>query len=123
MMDHFIPPASSPNAQSLLDSTLFSPLDTSLTSQPVASSSVTGSTAAATARQNNSAAAAAAAAAASASGHNTATPVISLFKLKNFLYQPKFKPPFVQSTGDDKTGDWWIILLSLSFSHGYLNRM
>lgn len=27
----------------------------------------------------------------------TTTPVISLFKLKHFLYQPKFKPPFGQN--------------------------
>ena len=31
-------------------------------------------------------------------GGTTATPVISLFKLRNFLYQPKLKPPFGPSS-------------------------
>ena len=37
------------------------------------------------------------------SGSSTVTPVISLFKLKNFLYQPKFKPPFAPSNSNNNT--------------------
>lgn len=128
-MDHFIPPpSSSPNAHSLLDSSLFSPLDPSLTSQVLPPSSSASNTSPSNnvtrhshSGQSNSTAAssssAAAAAAAAVTGHNTATPVISLFKLKNFLYQPKFKPSFVQSPSEgDKTGDHSLSLHSRSIT-------
>lgn len=37
-------------------------------------------------------------------GGTTATPVISLFKLRNFLYQPKLKPPFGPSSASSGAG-------------------